>query len=97
MLLNLFGFWVIGLPVCWWLGFGAGLGPEGVWWGLALGIGGGGGGQEGVEVQGLGGGELVPGRGGGVGAVVDVNVDQRRRTVTSVRPMPCEVMVTRML
>jgi MATE family multidrug resistance protein len=39
MLLNLLGFWVIGLPVSWWLGFGTGLGPEGVWWGLALGIG----------------------------------------------------------
>jgi MATE family multidrug resistance protein len=39
MLLNLFGFWVIGLPACWWLGFGLGLGPEGIWWGLALGIG----------------------------------------------------------
>ena len=25
--------------MCWWLGFGLGLGPEGIWWGLALGIG----------------------------------------------------------
>lgn len=39
MLLNLLGFWIIGLPACWWLGFGTDLGPEGVWWGLALGIG----------------------------------------------------------
>lgn len=39
MLLNLVGFWMIGLPTCAWLAFGAGLGPRGVWWGLALGIG----------------------------------------------------------
>jgi MATE family multidrug resistance protein len=39
MLLNLFGFWIVGLPTCAVLGFGVGLGPAGVWWGLALGIG----------------------------------------------------------
>lgn len=39
MLLNLFGFWFIGLPTCAWLAFGVALGPTGVWWGLALGIG----------------------------------------------------------
>jgi MATE family multidrug resistance protein len=39
MLLNLFGFWIIGLPTCALLGFRVGLGPRGVWWGLALGIG----------------------------------------------------------
>ena len=39
MLLNLLGFWVIGLPACWWLGFRTDLGPQGVWWGLAVGIG----------------------------------------------------------
>lgn len=39
MLLNLLGFWVIGLPVSVLLGFPIGLGPQGVWWGLAVGIG----------------------------------------------------------
>jgi MATE family multidrug resistance protein len=39
MLLNLVGFWLVGLPISVWLGFGLGWGPEGVWWGLALGIG----------------------------------------------------------
>ena len=39
MLLNLVGFWVIGLPACALLGFTFGLGPRGVWWGLAIGIG----------------------------------------------------------
>ena len=39
MLLNLFGFWIVGLPVCALLGFRTELGPLGVWWGLALGIG----------------------------------------------------------
>jgi MATE family multidrug resistance protein len=39
MLLNLLGFWVLGLPTSLWLGFGLGWGPRGVWWGLALGIG----------------------------------------------------------
>jgi MATE family multidrug resistance protein len=39
MLLNLIGFWLVGLPVSLWLGFGLGWGPQGVWWGLAIGIG----------------------------------------------------------
>jgi len=39
MLLNLVGFWLVGLPVSLWLGFGLGWGPQGVWWGLAIGIG----------------------------------------------------------
>jgi MATE family multidrug resistance protein len=39
MLVNLLGFWMIGLPTSVWLGFGLGHGPEGIWWGLALGIG----------------------------------------------------------
>lgn len=39
MILNLVGFWFIGLPACVGLGFTAGIGPRGVWWGLALGIG----------------------------------------------------------
>jgi len=39
MLLNLVGFWMIGLPACAWFAFGLDLGPRGVWWGLATGIG----------------------------------------------------------
>ncbi len=38
MVLNLVGFWLVGLPVSAALGLGLGLGPEGVWAGLALGI-----------------------------------------------------------
>lgn len=39
MILILLGFWVVGLPVSVGLGFGLGLGSQGVWWGLAIGIG----------------------------------------------------------
>ena len=39
MLINLLGFWLIGLPVSAWLGLSAGVGPVGVWSGLAIGIG----------------------------------------------------------
>jgi MATE family multidrug resistance protein len=39
MLVNLIGFWAVGLPVSAWLGFGLDLGPPGLWWGLAAGIG----------------------------------------------------------
>jgi MATE family multidrug resistance protein len=39
MLINLVGFWVIGLPVSAWLGMGLDTGPAGIWWGLAIGIG----------------------------------------------------------
>jgi len=39
MLMNLVGFWGIGLPACVILGFRSDLGPRGVWLGLALGIG----------------------------------------------------------
>ena len=39
MILNLVGFWLVGLPVSVLLGFAAGGGPRGLWWGLALGIG----------------------------------------------------------
>ena len=38
MLVNLFGYWLIGIPVSIYLGFGAGLGPVGLWWGLVLGL-----------------------------------------------------------
>jgi MATE family multidrug resistance protein len=38
MLVNLLGFWAIGLPVGAWLCFSRGLGAQGVWWGLALGL-----------------------------------------------------------
>ncbi len=39
MLMNLVGFWLIGLPVSALLGFKLGAGPRGIWWGLAVGIG----------------------------------------------------------
>ena len=39
MIMNLVGFWFIGLPVSVGLGFGLGVGPQGIWWGLAIGIG----------------------------------------------------------
>jgi MATE family multidrug resistance protein len=38
MLVNLLGYWLIGIPVSVYLGFGAGLGPVGLWWGLVLGL-----------------------------------------------------------
>ena len=39
MVLTLVGFWLFGLPISAMLGFRAGLGPPGIWWGLAIGIG----------------------------------------------------------
>lgn len=39
MLVNLVGFWGVGLPVSLALGFWADMGPPGIWWGLAVGIG----------------------------------------------------------
>jgi len=39
MVVNLVGFWLVGLPVSVLLGFGLRLGPRGVWLGLAAGIG----------------------------------------------------------
>jgi MATE family multidrug resistance protein len=38
MLVNLLGFWVVGLPVSYALGFWTDLGSRGIWWGLAVGI-----------------------------------------------------------
>ncbi len=38
MLVNLFGYWFLGLPVSYVLGFRLGLGPIGLWWGLVLGL-----------------------------------------------------------
>lgn len=37
---NLIGFYVVGLPLAWYLAFPVGLGVEGIWWGLAAGLGG---------------------------------------------------------
>jgi multidrug resistance protein, MATE family len=39
MLINLLGYWVLGLPLSVYLGFVAGRGPVGLWWGLVLGLG----------------------------------------------------------
>lgn len=39
MIINLVGFWGVGLPTSALLGFHTGLGPRGIWMGLALGIG----------------------------------------------------------
>jgi MATE family multidrug resistance protein len=38
MLINLLGYWVLGLPLSVYLGFVARLGPAGLWWGLVLGL-----------------------------------------------------------
>jgi MATE family multidrug resistance protein len=35
---NLIGYYVLGLPIGWWLGFRSGLGLVGIWWGLAAGL-----------------------------------------------------------
>ena len=39
MLVGVLGFWVIGLPIGVWLGFGRDWGAVGLWWGLASGLG----------------------------------------------------------
>ena len=39
MVANLLGYWLVGIPVSMYLGFVAGLGPRGLWWGLVLGLG----------------------------------------------------------
>ena len=38
MLINVLGFWLVGMPVSVGLGLGLGLGPRGLWWGLATGL-----------------------------------------------------------
>lgn len=38
MAVGLIGFWLLGLPISLALGFGADLGPAGLWWGLAVGL-----------------------------------------------------------
>jgi MATE family multidrug resistance protein len=37
-LFNLIGYWVLALPLGWWMAFRAGLALSGVWWGLAIGL-----------------------------------------------------------
>ena len=39
LVINLIGFWLIGLPASLLLGFTFGLGPQGLWWGLVVGLG----------------------------------------------------------
>jgi MATE family multidrug resistance protein len=38
VLINLLGYWIIGLPVSLWLGFRLNWGAAGLWWGLVLGL-----------------------------------------------------------
>ncbi|HJU90022.1 MAG TPA: MATE family efflux transporter [Gemmatimonadaceae bacterium] len=38
LIINILGFWLIGLPVSLYLGFVAQRGPEGLWWGLVVGL-----------------------------------------------------------
>lgn len=38
MIVNVLGFWCLGIPVSLWLGFVAGYGAVGLWWGLVLGL-----------------------------------------------------------
>jgi len=38
MLVNVLGFWLLGMPVSLWLCFRAGLGAPGLWWGLVVGL-----------------------------------------------------------
>lgn len=39
MIYNMLGFWLFGIPLSLWMGFGLDMGPEGLWWGLAAGLG----------------------------------------------------------
>jgi MATE family multidrug resistance protein len=38
MIINVIGFWCVGIPVSLWLGFGLGYGAVGLWWGLVVGL-----------------------------------------------------------
>jgi MATE family multidrug resistance protein len=38
MLLNFTSYWLVGFPLAWYLGIGAGLGPQAVWIGLVAGL-----------------------------------------------------------
>jgi len=38
VVVNILGFWFLGMPVSLWLGFGAGYGAVGLWWGLVVGL-----------------------------------------------------------
>jgi len=38
MIVNLVGYWFVGLPLSLWLARGLGLGPQGLWWGLVAGL-----------------------------------------------------------
>jgi len=38
MVANVLGFWLLGMPVSLWLGFGAKLGVVGLWWGFVVGL-----------------------------------------------------------
>jgi MATE family multidrug resistance protein len=38
MIINIIGFWCIGVPVSLWLGFGLDYGAQGLWWGLVVGL-----------------------------------------------------------
>jgi MATE family multidrug resistance protein len=39
MVVNLLGFWCLGMPVSYWLGLRTDAGPVGLWWGLVVGLG----------------------------------------------------------
>jgi MATE family multidrug resistance protein len=39
LVINIVGFWLVGLPVSLLLGFHFGFGPRGLWWGLVAGLG----------------------------------------------------------